>query len=78
MFVGRIPETDSLVSGLQQAEADNPTHYLITGERGIGKTSLLTYLRYVAEGHIPNDDDGYHSFLVIDITVDQIVAKRLY
>jgi hypothetical protein len=43
---------------------------MITGERGIGKTSLLNYLKFVAEGLIPVDESRV-SFLVIDTDIDE-------
>jgi hypothetical protein len=42
---------------------------MLTGERGIGKSSLLNYLKYVAEGMIPLDGASV-SFLVVDTDVD--------
>lgn len=52
MFVGRIDELNRLESHLVQARAGNPSNFMITGERGIGKSSLLNYFKWVAEGQI--------------------------
>ena len=43
MFIGRIKEVERLESQLFQTKAGQPTNFLITGERGIGKSSLLLY-----------------------------------
>jgi hypothetical protein len=56
MFVGRLDELGALEQSLVQTRAGQPKHFMVTGERGIGKTSLLNYLRWVAQGQI--DVDG--------------------
>lgn len=50
MFVGRLNEVERLEAALVQAKSGTPNHFMLTGERGIGKTSLLLYLRAVASG----------------------------
>ena len=54
MFAGRYHELVRLERALDQACVDEPAHFMITGERGIGKSSLLLYLDYVAKGKIPD------------------------
>ena len=44
MFVGRLGELKKLESVLSQTRLGNPKNFLITGERGIGKSSLLLYV----------------------------------
>jgi len=39
MFVGRVTELDKLEADLIQARAGQPTNFMLTGERGIGKTT---------------------------------------
>lgn len=70
MFVGRLPELLALEEALIQTQAGAPKHFMLTGERGIGKTSLLQYLRAVAKGRI--DLDGKHfKFLVVDVDIEK-------
>ena len=69
-FVGRLDELRRLKSSLIQTSAGQPANFMITGERGIGKTSLLNYLKHAAEGRIAIDGVKL-SFLVIDADVDQ-------
>jgi len=69
MFVGRTDELDRLEACLVQTAAGQPANFMITGERGIGKTSLLNYLKHVAEGRIDVDGATMH-FLVIDTDID--------
>jgi hypothetical protein len=52
IFAGRIAELEALEAALLQTRAAHPKSIMVTGERGIGKTSLLEYLRLVAQGRI--------------------------
>src|SRR5438270_8650570 len=70
MFVGRVTELDKLEADLIQARAGQPANFMLTGERGIGKTSLLDYLKHVAEGLIPIEQDKV-KFLVIETDIDE-------
>jgi hypothetical protein len=74
MFVGRVAELNRLEAALLQARAEQPEHFMITGERGIGKTSLLMYLRYVAEGKINIGDESV-SFLVVETDIDKSTTQ---
>ena len=69
-FVGRLEELRRLKSALIQTTAGSPVNFMITGERGIGKTSLMLYLKYAAEGLIPIEDKKLH-FVVVDTDIDQ-------
>lgn len=70
MFIGRLAELDRLEKNLIQTKAAMPRNFLITGERGIGKTSLLNYFKYVARGFIPIENEQMR-FLVVDTEIDQ-------
>jgi hypothetical protein len=69
MFVGRLKEVQRLETCLFQTQANQPTNFMITGERGIGKSSLLSYLRWEAEGTITSEDRNF-KFLVVDTDID--------
>lgn len=71
MFVGRVEEVERLERALVQTKAGNPANFMITGERGIGKSSLLTFVKYVAEGQASVLDHSKVSFLVVDTDLDQ-------
>jgi hypothetical protein len=73
-FVGRLDEIERLETSLIQTKAGRPANFMITGERGIGKSSLLNYIKYVAEGHIPVGDTKL-AFLVIDTDIDQTTTQ---
>lgn len=49
-FSGRRAEIDSVVDSLYQLANGNPRHTIITGDRGIGKSSLLMQVKRIAEG----------------------------
>lgn len=76
MFVGRIEELKRLESSMLQTLSDQPEHFMITGERGIGKTSLLLYLRHVAEGNIDGIFDRNLKFLVVETDIDKSTTKK--
>lgn len=70
MFVGRVTELEKLEAALLQTKAGQPANFMLTGERGIGKTSLLDYMKNVAVGGIPIGTERV-SFLVVETDVDQ-------
>ena len=65
MFVGRLPQLLALEEARLQTRAGRPKIFMLTGERGIGKSSLLRYFKWVAQGHIAigtgNDLRSKHS-----------------
>lgn len=74
MFVGRLDEINSLEQSLLQTQAESPTHFMITGERGIGKTSLLLYLKYIAAGDFAVKGRSF-KFLIIDVDIDNATTQ---
>ena len=75
MFVGRLQEIERLEQALVQARAQEPAHFMITGERGIGKTSLLLYLKYLAKGDISFNSANFR-YMVLDLDVDDDAVGR--
>jgi hypothetical protein len=65
MFSGRLPEIKTIEHCLYQAKRGNPVHFLVQGERGIGKTSLFYLVGLVAGGQIPLLDGTRLKFLVV-------------
>lgn len=71
MFCGRLPETIALERALFQAKHGNPTHFLVHGERGIGKSSLFWYLQQVAKGRIADPaDQTKFGFLTVSVDLE--------
>ena len=74
MFVGRLREVERLEYLMVQTRSGNPGAFLLTGERGIGKSSLLLYARAVAEGVAKVEGESLR-FLTIHTDVDQSTTQ---
>lgn len=71
MFAGRYNEMVALEKALFQTKNGNPTHFLIDGERGIGKSSLLFNLDGVSTGLFkPFEDPLMLNFMTVSICLD--------
>lgn len=67
MFVGRVDELQAVDRCLFQAKNGNPQHFLVLGERGIGKSSLLYYVELIASGKIKGFNQVGMRFLTVSI-----------
>lgn len=65
MFSGRVHEITTIEKCLFQTKNENPEHFLIEGERGIGKTSLIHFIRSLASGDISSE--AQFNFLVVSV-----------
>jgi AAA+ ATPase superfamily predicted ATPase len=64
MFVGREREIQRIDEILFQTKNANPTNILLTGERGIGKSSLLLVTNYFSKGDLHLSEDIYNFFTI--------------
>ena len=71
MFAGRYDEILELEKGVFQTKNGHPSHHLITGERGIGKSSLLMYLKHVSCGDLDSFKHGSFNFLTIQTVLSE-------
>jgi len=71
MFAGRLSEIDALEKGLYQTKNGQNSNFLVTGERGIGKSSLLSLLKEVASGDIDGLDHNFNF-----VTVYAAISKQ--
>ena len=55
---------------LFQTKNGNPHHFLIQGERGIGKSSLLFFLQLIAGGHIESVRSGLFNFVTVSVELE--------
>ena len=71
MFAGRYDECVALEKALFQTKNGNPAHFMIDGERGIGKSSLLFNLFSVAMGRVTTFEESQSfNFVVVSISLD--------
>ncbi len=80
-FEGRKPELEMMVKALNQTRHGSPTHLMIIGERGIGKSSLLGYGEKLARDGIAENKLGF-SFLTLPtdlagVTTHQDITRRI-
>jgi predicted transcriptional regulator len=76
MFAGRHKELEILERVLFQTKNGNPLHFLIRGERGIGKSSLLLVLKSIAQGEMLSLQNNKYHFLVVNIELEPNTTYR--
>ncbi len=81
-FEGRENEVEEVVDALFQTANGNPTHSIITGERGIGKSSLLfqTFILAKGDNRLPDKfgiDKGVDSFNFVTGWIDGVSGQTL-
>lgn len=69
MFAGRVNEILALEGGLRQTSKGYPCNFLITGERGIGKSSLTMILKDFATGEFESIENGNFNFACINTVI---------
>jgi hypothetical protein len=69
MFAGRLEEISALENGLYQTKNGNSSNFLLTGERGIGKSSLIGYIKPTAQGIITSSDYDKFNFIVVNTVI---------
>lgn len=70
MFAGRLDEVIALEKSLFQTKHDNGQHFWLSGERGIGKSSLLYFLQMVGTGEVESVSCGKFNFLALNIELE--------
>jgi hypothetical protein len=66
----RHEEVRAVEQALFHAEHCNSNHFLIKGERGIGKSSLFLLLDFLAKGEIPFNGEQRFNFIVVEAPVE--------
>ncbi|MGB9720293.1 MAG: BREX system ATP-binding domain-containing protein [bacterium] len=74
-FIGRINEIQRIARSLKQVELGKPQAIFLTGEYGIGKSSLAGFMRYYAERN--NHILGIHVFLGDAETLEDVATKTV-
>lgn len=75
MFVGRLSEIRQIEQCLFQTKGGNAQNFLVEGERGIGKSSLLRFISAIATGRIPAHDETEFDFLLISVDLGGVVSQ---
>lgn len=70
VFAGRVEESQAMERMLFSTKESNPQHFLIHGERGIGKSSLCYVHEMAACGRIVGWDEQRYSFLTITVILE--------
>jgi len=70
LFQGRKEEMKLIEQSLFQTKNGNTQHFLIEGERGLGKSSLFLMVEQQATGKIPLRNSEKVNFIVINIELD--------
>lgn len=70
MFQGRYDEIQTIQQCLNQAKNENPQHFIVEGERGVGKSSLLLMIQYLATGKITVGNNISLNFLVLNVELN--------
>ena len=74
-FVGRITEINRIGRAIGQVELGKPQAIFLTGEYGIGKSSLASFMRYYAEKN--NHILGIHVLLGGAETLEDVATKTI-
>ncbi len=75
MFTGRTAEIEAVEKSLFQTKHGNPIHFIIEGERGIGKSSLLFLVSNFASGRIKPLGGADLNFLVIPVELGNVASQ---
>tara|TARA_R110000868_G_scaffold11751_7_gene57313 strand:+ start:191 stop:1468 length:1278 start_codon:yes stop_codon:yes gene_type:complete len=70
LFCGRIDEVQAIDHCLSQTKFGNPRHFLLEGERGIGKSSLFFLEALVARGELESLSGASLNFIVLEISLE--------
>jgi hypothetical protein len=76
MFVGRVEELHTIEQCLFQTSRGNPQHFLVLGERGIGKSSLLMLAEAIGNGEVlPLQTSTRMSFIAISVDMGGVSSQ---
>jgi hypothetical protein len=70
IFTGRVEESEAMQRMLVHTRRGNPQNFLLHGERGIGKSSLLYVHQMNALGELSLWGDEKFSFITVDVTLE--------
>jgi Cdc6-like AAA superfamily ATPase len=74
MFIGRLDEILKIEHSFFQTKNGNPQHLLFSGERGIGKSSLLAYADLIARSEL-EDTSLQFDFLTVSTDLASVTSQ---
>ena len=75
MFTGRVHELSRIDDAYLRLADDNPSHLMVVGERGIGKSSLLLFANMLACGKIEWLNKIRYNFLTVQFSIDRSLTQ---
>lgn len=69
VFAGRTKEVELIHKAIAQTGSFSPQNVIITGERGIGKTSVALLAKAIASKMMPNYDHFKHPLITVYVSV---------
>lgn len=75
MFTGRIHELNRIDDTFMKLKEGNPSHLMIVGERGIGKSSLLLFCNMLAKGEVTWQASTCCNYLPIHFAIDSDLTR---
>ena len=75
MFAGRIHELSRIDDAYIKLSDDNPSHIMIVGERGIGKSSILLFANMLACGKTQWLNEITYNFLAVQFSIDRSLTQ---
>ena len=75
MFTGRIDELNTIERCLYQTSMGSPQHFLIEGERGIGKSSLLFVMSAIASGEVSSINGQSMNFATVSVDLGAVQTQ---
>ena len=75
MFAGRIHELSRIDDAYIKLSDDNPSHIMIVGERGIGKSSILLFANMLACGKTQWLNEITYNFLAVQFSSDRSLTQ---
>lgn len=75
MFAGRIHELSRIDDAFIKLTDSNPSHIMIVGERGIGKSSILLFANMLACGKLKWLNEVTYNFLTVQFSIDRSLTR---
>ncbi len=75
MFTGRLHELNRIDDSLLRLRDGNPSHLMLVGERGIGKSSLLLFTNALASGQVTWQSESTFNYIPVHFNVEKTLTR---